>query len=403
MTDPTSHIDPSGALALLREAMRASPVPPAEILAFAVDACAAAGFPPTTPELDEKLRALGLLFGKAAPNSADLTHYLWHILEGNVPRVLALQALEAVQECEFKGVAGVMTRNALEAARDDLGSIYGGEMLKNLGALLKSIARRAVEMTTSGMEGEVAAARSERIAAVQTIKALEADLTKIAKAYYGEEAPTGVSADGIADFIGEVMADRNIACEGETAALLKAREANDRANEVWDQIGRLRENLRRRPIAPDADMARIRDLLHDRRARLALRDGEALGYPELVLGLLDDFYTAEHDLELVRGKGPSAADELRARWEAGVSAPHRPGDPLFNPATLVGAVGYPPPMQHPGVLALTINTPDSLTGARPSLALWYRLGDSTWCLAQQQIEPMRWGDTFLLTIPLGPK
>lgn len=948
--------------------MRASPVPPAEILAFASEACAVAGYPPTTPELDDKLRALGLLFGKAAPNSADLTHYLWHILEGNIPRALALQALEAVQECEFKGVAGVMTRNALEAARDDLGSIYGGEMLKNLGALLKSIARRAVEMTTSGMEGEVAAARSERIAAVQTIKALEADLTKIAKAYYGEEAPTGVSADGIADFIGEVKADRNTnaplsraqvadmrsamddlrrqrdearaeaGVQRDRAAkansdiavitkayfaagfgpspttpekvaaaigdLLAARErAKQKASDAeahaarwlkackllgWDteadpaissdgigkmtafmermqallvkplrdelrsrqapnlaafgfgfekatperivkiaaersqadarEIGRLRaanrdlsakiesapgsglrkrlkeaeriagnpgelerrqvelekvnsqireataqrnavlaaarkdptgkdevateqqreehrrsmsrlyndyqllaeavdptmkwptqagslppagahslvdkakqhrqdahrtERERRRhdeadsnyaalalavcpfpkeheallkqaaaardraalecakglpdgyrieevlplgwrweigsgtwgetldspgvavrqawrrlvnqvesahreavryaekrlaelegqvPIrsvllaavqalgwkpedgdpedwaigerrkfdndlsclrgyfcalantiepntafsslvppvdvqralldkarqlvndahtceqhrrqvdhidatlgrmlgkeraagltlddrltelaaqrdaykkaaephphahahmlehldlrAQAADMARVRDLLHDRRTKLALRDGEALSYAELVQGLLSAWHLAEHDLALVRGKGPSAADVLRGEWAGDVvkteevtsdvvwdgkawmpRATHGrkfggPGQPALDPAVIAGAVGYPPPMQHPGVLALSINTPDSLTGARPSLALWYKLGDKTWCLAQQQIEPMRWGDSLLITIPLGPK
>ena len=193
------HHEITGALAVLREAMRASPVPPADILGFAVDCCSAAGFPPTTPELDDKLRALGLLFGKAAPGPADLTHFLWHVLDGNIPRPLLQQALEQALSTEFKGLAGEQVRAVLTTT--DLGSIYGSELIKNLGLIIKSIARRAVEMTTAGMEGEVAAERAERTAAMSTIRALEADLTKIASAYYGEEAPTGIAAEVIAEFI----------------------------------------------------------------------------------------------------------------------------------------------------------------------------------------------------------
>jgi hypothetical protein len=175
-------------------------------------------------------------------------------------------------------------------------------------------------------------------------------------------------------------------------------------------------------------MQRIRDLLHERRVRLAVRDGEACSWPELVRGLVDDFYTAEGDEKYLRrrieeaeqraaanaakvehleaqlaGKG-SAADHMRAGWE-GTTKYGGPGQPLIDPAALTRACGYPPPMEHPGVLALTISAPDALAGmvAKPSLALWYRFGDKTWCLAQQEVEPMRRGDTFLLTIPLGPK
>jgi len=109
--------------------------------------------------------------------------------------------------------------------------------------------------------------------------------------------------------------------------------------------------------ADEADMQRIRDLLHERRVRLAVRDGEACSWPELVRGLVDDFYTAEGDEKFLRrrieeaeqraaanaakveqleaqladqpraadlraagealaGKG-SAADHMRAGWEAG--------------------------------------------------------------------------------------
>jgi hypothetical protein len=93
--------------------------------------------------------------------------------------------------------------------------------------------------------------------------------------------------------------------------------------------------------ADEADMQRIRDLLHERRVRLAVRDGEACSWPELVRGLVDDFYTAEGDEKFLRrrieeaeqraaanaakvehleaqlaGKG-SAADHVREGWETG--------------------------------------------------------------------------------------
>ena len=47
-------------------------------------------------------------------------------------------------------------------------------------------------------------------------------------------------------------------------------------------------------------MARIKDLLADRRSRLGLRDGEALSYPDLVAGLIDELAVAVHDLTIPR-------------------------------------------------------------------------------------------------------
>lgn len=80
---------------------------------------------------------------------------------------------------------------------------------------------------------------------------------------------------------------------------------------------------------PDArDMDRIRDLLHERRARLAVRDGEACTWPELVRGLLDDLHTADLNAAHMEAK-LAAADaaatrlaELDAAWaKAGYTRP----------------------------------------------------------------------------------
>jgi hypothetical protein len=207
----TSPPDPSpditGALALLREALRA-PVPPKPIIEFALDACAAAGFPPTTPELDDKLRALGLLFGVAAPTPAHLTHFLWHILDGNIPLAITRQAMESLDKLEFKGLAGEQTRKVLEVIGADLGAVYGDSLVKNLAVIVRAVARKAVEMTTaeweeachvaraekieavkalaaaggSNLEGELAAVRSEAAGLRQTQALLEADLTLICEA-----------------------------------------------------------------------------------------------------------------------------------------------------------------------------------------------------------------------------
>jgi hypothetical protein len=729
----TSPPDPSpditGALALLREALRA-PVPPKPIIEFALDACAAAGFPPTTPELDDKLRALGLLFGVAAPTPAHLTHFLWHILDGNIPLAITRQAMESLDKLEFKGefkgLAGEQTRKVLEVIGADLGAVYGDSLVKNLAVIVRAVARKAVEMTTaeweeachvaraekieavkalaaaggSNLGGELAAVRSEAAGLRQTQALLEADLTLICEASglttakdvagcikdqyealalirqaynaaLGRGPSVGATAEEVAEHITALTgsdkalahddikgkyqtlaaavcpfpkehdklvkqaaaardraliecsaalpdgyrlehatpdggpcgyrwttrvdtwgvtargpgvavrqawqrlvgqqqtahreavrhAEKRLAeldgpvpirsvllaalealgwtaaagdpedwairegaklatdrkalsdlrsimadAEKREAVLVKERatligDLQDIALEVDPSLGgealleRIRqivhdaaacEQHRRQVDAIDADlgrvigergegltlesrlaelveqrdmyrkaaepvlssdgpqpgpdphgMQRIRDLLHERRVRLAVRDGEACSWPELVRGLLDDFHTAEADEQYLRGlideqqaaiaglqaqlagqpraadlraaaeslagKG-SAADHVRAGWE-GTTKYGGPGQPLIDPAALTRACGYPPPMEHPGVLALTISAPDALAGmvAKPSLALWYRFGDKTWCLAQQEVEPMRWGDTFLLTIPLGPK
>jgi hypothetical protein len=208
---PDSSPDITGALALLREALRA-PVPPKPIIEFALDACAAAGFPPTTPELDDKLRALGLLFGVAAPTPAHLTHFLWHILDGNIPLAITRQAMESLDKLEFKGefkgLAGEQTRKVLEVIGADLGAVYGDSLVKNLAVIVRAVARKAVEMTTaeweeachvaraekieavkalaaaggSNLEGELAAVRSEAAGLRQTQALLEADLTLICEA-----------------------------------------------------------------------------------------------------------------------------------------------------------------------------------------------------------------------------
>jgi hypothetical protein len=211
----TSPPDPSpditGAIDLLREALRA-PVPPKPIIEFALDACAAAGFPPTTPELDDKLRALGLLFGVAAPTPAHLTHFLWHILDGNIPLAITRQAMESLDKLEFKGefkgLAGEQTRKVLEVIGADLGAVYGDSLVKNLAVIVRAVARKAVEMTTaeweeachvaraekieavkalaaaggSNLGGELAAVRSEAAGLRQTQALLEADLTLICEA-----------------------------------------------------------------------------------------------------------------------------------------------------------------------------------------------------------------------------
>jgi hypothetical protein len=204
---PDSSPDITGALALLREALRA-PVPPKPIIEFALDACAAAGFPPTTPELDDKLRALGLLFGVAAPTPAHLTHFLWHILNGNIPLAITRQAMESLDKLEFKGLAGEQTRKVLEVIGADLGAVYGDNLVKNLAVIVRAVARKAVEMTTaeweeachvaraekieavkalaaaggSNLGGELAAVRSEAAGLRQTQALLEADLTLICEA-----------------------------------------------------------------------------------------------------------------------------------------------------------------------------------------------------------------------------
>jgi hypothetical protein len=696
----TSPPDPSpditGALALLREALRA-PVPPKPIIEFALDACAAAGFPPTTPELDDKLRALGLLFGVAAPTPAHLTHFLWHILDGNIPLAITRQAMESLDKLEFKGefkgLAGEQTRKVLEVIGADLGAVYGDSLVKNLAVIVRAVARKAVEMTTaeweeachvaraekieavkalaaaggSNLEGELAAVRSEAAGLRQTQALLEADLTLICEASglttakdvagcikdqyealalirqaynaaLGRGPSVGATAEEVAEHItaltgsdkalawfqdlwgrtaypsnllpGCALQARRFVLLGQTAyesALqeletartyrqdserwhafcaasklpvdkdlpvdfakwtirmpgkdleeLRSRQAPNLAAFGYEKAEPARaanrdltakiesapgSGLRKRLAAAErlvghpgelgkrqAELEKIQQqiaeataqrnavlaaarkdptgasIIKDMQAELEQYRGDCVAaehahddikgkYQTLAAAVcpfpkehdklvkqaaaardraliecsaaLPDGYRLEHATpdggpcgyrwttrvdtwgetldspgvavrqawqrlvgqqqtahrEAVRhaeraaanaakvehleaqlaGKG-SAADHVRAGWE-GTTKYGGPGQPLIDPAALTRACGYPPPMEHPGVLALTISAPDALAGmvAKPSLALWYRFGDKTWCLAQQEVEPMRWGDTFLLTIPLGPK
>lgn len=96
---------------------------------------------------------------------------------------------------------------------------------------------------------------------------------------YRNMVPAGV-ADRIETLerqLAESRESNRIACEGMTAALLKAREANDRTNEAWDEVGALRRQLTERATLSLNDQILVR--LTDAGRAKVLADEVRIGLP----------------------------------------------------------------------------------------------------------------------------
>jgi hypothetical protein len=116
-----------------------------------------------------------------------------------------------------------------------------------VGALTEEAARDKAALSSAAtiekLRGELALAR--KIAEAMTGNARRN--LDLAGAIAGERDALQLEVERLGQDLAEARTrlvesqeSNRIACEGQTAALLKAREANDRANEAWDEVGCLR-------------------------------------------------------------------------------------------------------------------------------------------------------------------